>query len=70
MNYEMRLVEFEDTLPLLELLHPGREHKKYAKMVYKDKGAKWTLSENELNIAEYIVKRSIGEKKDFKPVWE
>jgi len=50
MNYEMRLVEFEDTLPLLELLHPGREHKKYAKMVYKDKSAKWTLSENELNI--------------------
>jgi len=49
-NYKIRTIEFEDILPLWELLHPGREHKKYVKMVYKNKSAKWTLSENELNI--------------------
>jgi len=49
MNYDMRTVEFKDTLPLIELLHPGREHKKYAKMSYK-KDAKWTLSDDEVKV--------------------
>jgi GNAT superfamily N-acetyltransferase len=43
-------IEFEDILPLWELLHPGRKHQKFSHMIYKDKSSKWTLSEDELNI--------------------
>jgi GNAT superfamily N-acetyltransferase len=50
MTHEILEITFEEILTMWEFLYPNRNHKMYVKMVYKDKNAKWTLSEDQLNI--------------------
>ncbi len=67
---DKEIIFYENEMDLIEKLNYYKINKNKRISIARNGQRKYFRLFNELNIAEYIVKRSIGEKKDFKPAWE
>ena len=67
---DKEIIFYENEMDLIEKLNYYKINK-YKRIKIAKKGQrKYFQLFNEIDIAEYIVKRSVGEKRDYKPAWE
>ena len=64
------IIFFENELDLIEKLNYYKKNKNKRITIARNGQQKYFHLFNEQNVAEYIVKRSIGSNKGYRPVWE
>ena len=64
------IIFFANEIDLIEKLNYYKVNKDKRTKIAKKGQQKYFQLFNEIDIAEYIVKRSVGEKRDYKPAWE
>jgi len=64
------IIFFENELDLIEKLNYYKENRNKRIQIARNGQQKYFHLFNERNVAEYIVQRSIGNNKGYKPIWE
>ena len=64
------IIFFENEIDLIEKLNYYKVNKDKRIKIAKKGQQKYFQLFNEIDVAEYIIKRSVTEKSDYKPSWE